>query len=195
MLILFQTIVAFLLVASSTIEGSLIAPAIAPAAPVAYARYAPYNIPPFAASINHNFFGKSLALAAPAVVPHFAPAPAVAPAPALAPAGVVPAFARGILPAPFPYAAPALAGPFAGPVLGAPVAHALPAAPAYPAGLAPAPYAFGAPVAGPLSYAAAAPVAFGGPLPLPVGRSVHAVAPAAVPALPGPVPAVHAPLL
>lgn len=132
----FQIFTVALLLATATIEASF--PAAAPLAlpaPISYTRAIPYNIPPFAASVNT--FAKT-ALAAPAAV---LPAPlgyAAAPAAPLIPAPLAAAPAAPFLPAP-------LAAAPAAPLLPAPAFAARsihPYAPAFRA-------AFSAPLLGP----------------------------------------------
>lgn len=197
------------MVAAYGIEAGLVSPAgipVAPAfahavapAPISYARVAPYNIPPFAASVST--FAKSLALPAPLApaglispyaaqfVPGPFPAPGIVPAPVVAPAfnaAIGPAFNPVVGPAAAPAFnaafAPAITPAVAPAVAPIPSAYAPAFAPDYPRALFPSPYAAapGAPLGAPLPL--------GAQFPFPLGRSVHAVAPVA-PAAFAPVPA------
>lgn len=162
----FQLLVTIFLAVVTTVESGIVAPA-ALTAPIAYARFAPQNIPPFAASVS--YYGRALKV--PALIPAAAPFLATTPSFAASAVGV-----RSFLPAPLaaPYAAASVAVP-----LGAPVAAPL----AAPLG---APVA--APLAAPLPYASPFGYPYGNPFGNPLAaRSIHAVAPAAIsPALGAP---------
>lgn len=143
-----------LLVAIAKTDASVTPAALAVPAPISYTRAVPYNVPPFAASINT--FTRTLA--APALFPAPAPLTAVAPAP----------FLPAAAPAPLAYAAPA---PFFPAPLAAAPAPFLPAplaaepGPVLPAPFLPAPFA-----AAPAPYLPA-------PAVIPAARSIHAYAP------------------